>query len=107
MAALVLRRLALIASEPLWLSDARTRVADARHREEQVAQAIEVANQRGRDRRFAGKRQHSPLGATTDGAREVEVARGERSAGQDEALQWHELVVERVDPSLELRHIVV
>ncbi len=72
----------------------------ARHHEQQIGQSIEVDDQDRLDR--AGpERDHAPLGATADGARQVQQRARRRSARQNEPAQRRQLCLETIDRLLE------
>ena len=80
-------------------------IDDAREHEQQVGQAVHVAQQDRIDRRI--ERHDAALGAAADRPRDVERGAGRRAAGQDEPPQRRQLVLEPIDQPLEPRDVVV
>ncbi len=80
-------------------------IHNPREDEEQIGQAIHVANE---DRVHRGpERDDAPLGAATDRPGHVERGAGGRAAGQDEAAQRRHFGVEVIDQVLEADHLLV
>ena len=80
----------------------RALVRDAREREEQVGQPIEIDDDERRNLRLASELDDAALGAAADGARDVQRGGLWRAAGNDERSERLELGVAVVDRALEL-----
>ena len=93
-------------ANPRDVGDACDAIRLARHREEQIAQPIHVANELIAQRLGRRELNHHALCATGDRAGHVEVRTRERSAGQDERLERLQRLVEGVDGALESRGVV-
>ena len=76
-----------------------------REDEEQVGQAVDVAEQHGIDRRI--ERDHASLCAAADRPRDVQRGAGRASARQDETAKRRQLGFEPVDQLLEPENMVV
>jgi hypothetical protein len=100
-------KLAGVAAEPLWFIDVGAGVDDAGHGEEEVREAVDVAEQGAGDRFDVGEGDDAALGAAADGAGEVELGGGGVTAGEDEELERRQLFIEGVDPAFEGCDIVI
>ena len=77
----------------------------ARHHEQQIGQAVDVAQQHGIDRRL--ERDHPALGAPAHRPRHVQRGAAGTAAGQDESPERRHLGFETIDELLEARDVGV
>ena len=92
---------------PLRFGGAGAPVAPARHDEEQIPEAVQVAHQAQLDR-LDQEQGHGPaLGPAADGARDVQFGPERGAARQHEARERGQLGVEPVDPAFERGHVLV
>ena len=80
-------------------------IRSSREGEEQVGQAIDVADEHLIDRRTKGH--HAPLGSPADRPRDVQRGGGRRSAREDESSERPQFGLEAVDERFEPRHMLV
>src|SRR6266851_8742177 len=84
---------------PLRLTRAAAKIDDPRENEEQVRETVHVPKQHGIDRRLE---RHDPaLGAAANGASNVQRRASGRAAGEDEATEGRQLLLEPIDQVLE------
>src|SRR4051812_7571022 len=72
-------------------------VGDTCQGEEQIGQPVQIDDDQGRDLDIALEVDHAPLGAATNGARDVEHGTFAASTGNDEGFEGLELLVALVD----------
>src|SRR4029450_12940081 len=73
----------------------------AREHEEEVAQSVHVLERPGRDRLDAREREHAALGAGAHPARALQEAAAAAAAGENEGLEWLEVLLAPVHELLE------
>src|SRR4051794_8287527 len=91
----------IAAGPPQRLGAAFGRVRGAGQDEEQIRKAVQVDDRETRDTHGLRRRHRLPLCTTRDRASDVQLRSRLGATGKHEALQWLELLVERVAPPLE------
>jgi hypothetical protein len=81
-------------------------VRQAREREQQIGQPVEVDHEPAGHRRLMRQVDHAPLGPAADGAREMERRRLGRARGQHDGLERRQLLVGLIHDPLELGHAI-
>ena len=90
---------------PRCLGNAAAVIDDPREDEEEIRQAVDVTHQHRVDRRI--EPDHPAFRAAADRARDVKRGARRGAAGQDEAAQRGELLVEPIDQLFEPDHMAV
>ena len=92
-------------SIPFCLCDTAAMIGDSGENEQEIREAVNVAQQHRIDRRIEGD--DAALGAAADGARDVQRGAGRGAAGENEAPQRRQLGLELIDQPLEPRDVLV